>query len=94
MANAAAYIPPGEMLRFGCHLLLRLAIATIAGVVIMKLGQAVADWTAVEAQIFGKWAVGIIFFGSLYLKRIPWPETKFKGLDKTPLADPSFSASE
>lgn len=87
MTDHAIYVPASEALRFCARVLLRLVIAVAAGLVFLKAGRILAGWSAEEAVLYSKIAVGVLFFGSMYVARIPWPETAYKGSDKAGVAE-------
>jgi len=74
MATTGPSISVREVFRFGTSVIVRLLVACLFGLLTMKVGQYLSDWSSKDAVLYGKIAVGVFMFVSLYVRGIAWPE--------------------
>lgn len=77
MSDHPAHLPAREVIRFGLQVILRLVVATIAGLIILKVGVVALEWAAEEAILNAKISTAVVFLGWVMLRPIPLPEIDY-----------------
>jgi hypothetical protein len=81
------HLPAREVLRFGLRIVWRLVLATLGGLVVLKIGQALFGWSAADAIRYAEIATAIGFAASFLVCAIPYPEIDYGPELETPIQD-------
>lgn len=70
-------IPAREVLRFGGHIVLRLLLAMLVGLVVLKAGHAFLAWSAADAVKYAELVTAGLFAVSFLLRPVAYPEIDY-----------------